>query len=139
MSFGNFGNNDRLRALSNIAKISKTHKLNIKLLTKIPKEFWDRNKSVEINCAQERKKNPDIRTQICLGNKDIELMTKHKNDLYWQSTPLSAFGPIEPPSISTITASVTPEGRLPKRGPSSPLNADTSKHHKGSNSPEPTS
>ena len=52
------GDNACLRALNSIAKIIKGRKLEIKLITKIPKEFWDQNKSLEINCAKEKKLIP---------------------------------------------------------------------------------
>lgn len=131
------GNDTRMMVLSTIARLSKNHKMDIKLITKIPKEYWERSKSIENNCTKMRREDPELRTQVWLGYEDLELMTKHKKDMFWQTTPLDAFGPIEPPCFSSSTPVNTPEGRQKKRGPSSPLISDISKQHKGSASPQP--
>lgn len=81
------GNDARLSALNTIAKLSKKHKMDVRLLPKIPKEFWERSRSLELNCFNERKQHPELRTQIRLGYKDLELMTKNSSEAFWQPNP----------------------------------------------------
>ena len=110
-----------------LAVLSKSKQLDpsVKLITKIPNQFWSRNKSLESNCYHERQNNPNLRYQIHLGQVDLELQTKSKNDLFWQVTPLEAFGPLEP--IQTTSILKTPEGRGPKRAANSPLTNEVKK------------
>ena len=133
------GESERLKILSTIARISIGRKLKIKLLTKIPFQYWNRNKSLEHNCYIKRQEDPNIRTQIRLGRKDIELWTKSNKEAYWRLTPIEAFGSVDPCSIHLPpNKTLTPEGRASKRGASSPLNSDQAKYPKGSNSPGPS-
>ena len=127
------GDQNRLKCLNSVAVLSKSKQLDptVKLITKIPNQFWSRNKSLESNCQHERQNNPNLRYQIRLGQVDLELQTKSKNDLYWQVTPLEAFGPLEP--IQTTSILKTPEGRGPKRAANSPLTNEVKKNqHWGS-------
>ena len=109
-----------------------------KLLSKIPREFWERNKLIEMNCSNERRKNLELRTQIQIGKKDFELIMKHKSDFFRQITPLEAFGPVQPLNINHSLK--TTEGRRPKREASSPLSNEMNKKpNMGDQSPLPTS
>ena len=92
---------------------------------------------MESNCFIQRQTNPSLRTQIRLGQVDLELRTKHKNDLLWQITPLEAFGPLKPPQITNIL--IAPEGRKVKRVASSPLTGEVLKKNQHWGSVPPTS
>ena len=50
------GNRERLQILSTIARLSIGRQMKIRLLTKIPQQFWARNKQLEYYCSVERKK-----------------------------------------------------------------------------------
>ena len=65
---------------STMAALSRKNKLDVKAITKMPPQFWDRNRSLENNCAQQRKLQPNLKTQIRLGKQDLELWTKSQND-----------------------------------------------------------
>ena len=126
------GDKNRIRVLAQIGKLARNKKLNIRLITKIPYQFWDRNKTLEDLCFKERERNPNLRTQIRLGKSDLELMTKFKDEIYWRSTPNEAYGQLPEAEIDQITK--TPEGRNKKREANSPLISEvTKKTNLGSN------
>ena len=131
------GNKARLTILSQIAKESIGRQLQIRLLTKIPQQFWSRNKLLEYNCAMERKKNPNLRTQIRLGQFDLELWTKEKGEQFWRLTPLEAFGSLDPYTVNYPKDQAPTQDRIPKRGATSPLTSNPNKLHRRSNSPDP--
>ena len=113
------------KCLNTVAELSKGRLLYVKLLTKISSQFWARNKSLESNCYLQRQQNLNVHTQIHLGQVDLELCTKFKNDLFWKITPLEAYGLLEPPQTTTILK--TPEGRQSKREANSPLMSEVKK------------
>ena len=79
------------------------------LLTLLTKET-----KLEIQCRKEREKNTNLRTQIRLGVKDLELLTKNKGDRYWKIQDVEFFGELLEieTDISHLSCSpTTPEGR----------------------------
>ena len=108
--------------------------MKIRLISKIPMQFWERNKALENLCYRERQQNPNLRTQIRLGKDDLELMTKHRDELYWRSTPNEAYGQIPEAEIDNVTK--TPEGRHQKRGANTPLNSEVTKKSNLGSTPE---
>ena len=123
---------------SNVAKIFKRASLvqrgkpqKIIILSKIPKEFWSRHRSIDHNCWQARSSNKLLRTQIRLGTNDLELYTKQKNEFIWLKTPLTEFGEINDVELEYKIS--TPEGRMTynKRG-ASPLTGTEKKIREGS-------
>ena len=123
-----------MRILTQIGHLSKGRKLNIRLITKIPQQFWNRNKVLEQNCFNERQKDPNLRTQVRLGRNDLELRTKYRSEIYWRTTPLEAYGSLPDPEIDK--ESRTPEGRNNKRGANSPLTNEISKRTNMGSTPE---
>ena len=113
--------------------MSKPKKLDIKVMPKIPPQFWDRNRSLEANCTYQRKTNPNLKTQVRLGQQDLELWTKSSNDPYWlQMVNIEAFGPIEPINLTQPQniKTTTPQGRgnLKRAATSPPQHQSTSKN-----------
>ena len=82
------GDINRIKVLSQIGKLARNKKLNIRLITKIPHQFWERNRCLENLCFKERERNPKLRTQIRLGKTDIELFTKFKDEIFWRNTDI---------------------------------------------------
>ena len=46
----------------------------------IPPNFHDRFMSLNRICMEKRKEDPNLRTQLRFGSKDVEIWIKHKND-----------------------------------------------------------
>ena len=65
---------------------------NIRLLKYIPPWCYDRNKELEILCRLEREKDPDLRTKIILGHRDLKLNVKKKGDTFYKRVPIEYFG-----------------------------------------------
>ena len=92
-----------------------------------PPCLWHRKIALDRLAAKERLHNSRLRTQIRLGQSDIELWTKEKHEAFYTKIPTEAFGPLPP--IGTRDpqqiAPVPPPGRSPppnnnKRKPTSP-------------------
>ena len=64
----------------------------IKLLKYIPPWSYERNKELEIQCRLEREKNPDLRTKILLGHRDLKLNIKLKGDNFYKRVNVEYFG-----------------------------------------------
>ena len=64
----------------------------INLITFIPSILWRRKQKLIENCKEAQKQDINLRYQVRLGSKDIELWTKHVGENYFQKTPLFAFG-----------------------------------------------
>ena len=64
----------------------------IRLLKYIPAWCYDRNKELEILCRLERDKDPDLRTKITLGHRDLKLNVKKKGDTFYKRVPIEHFG-----------------------------------------------
>ena len=69
----------------------------------------------ENNCKEEKKKNPDLRYLVKLGQDNIELWTKQLREPQYSKQPLTVFGNIEEPNIDKIVT--TPKfGQSPPKG-----------------------
>ena len=128
------GDKNRIKILSQIGRLAKGKKLNIRLISKIPQQFWERSRALERNCYDERQKNPRLRTQVRLGKSDLELMTKYKEEMYWRTTPIEEYG--ELPAAELNHEIKTPEGRQTKRGANTPLTSENVKRNNMGMSPE---
>ena len=64
----------------------------IKLLKYIPPWSYERNKELEIQCRLQREKNPDLRTKILLGHRDLKLNIKLKGDNFYKRVNVEYFG-----------------------------------------------
>ena len=128
------GDRNRIKIMSQIGRLAKGKKLNIRLISKIPQQFWERNKVLENLCYNERQLNPNLRTQVRLGKQDLELMTKHKDEMFWRSTPNEAYGQLPEPETEYVLK--TPEGRQNKRGANTPLDSEVSKKTNLGSTPE---
>ena len=58
----------------------------------IPLILWRRKQKLIKNIKEAQKQDINLRYQVRLGSKDIELWTKHVGENYFQKTPLFAFG-----------------------------------------------
>ena len=63
-----------------------------RLLKYIPQWFYKRNKELEILCRIEREKNPDLRTKVMLGHRDLQLSIKKKGDSFYRRVSIEYFG-----------------------------------------------
>ena len=72
-------------------------------MTFIPSFLWDRKTKLLENCKQQQQKDQNLRYQIRLGRKDIELWTKYQGEKYFRKTPILAFGDL--PEIEDDTFS----------------------------------
>ena len=64
----------------------------IKLLKYIPQWCYERNKELEILCRLEREKNPNLRTKVLLGHRDLKLSIKQKGDEFYKRVSVEYFG-----------------------------------------------
>ena len=64
----------------------------IKLLKYIPSWCYERNKELEILCRMEREKDPNLRTKVLLGHKDLKLSIKQKGDDFYKRVSIEYFG-----------------------------------------------
>ena len=70
------------------------------LLTYFPPHLYDKKRNLDRLLKLQRNIEPTLRTQIRLGDHDLELFTKHKDEKYWRQTLLTAYGdPANPPVI----------------------------------------
>ena len=65
---------------------------NVRLLKYIPPWCYDRNKELEILCRLEREKDPNLRTKVLLGHRDLKLSVKQKGDTFYKRVPVEYFG-----------------------------------------------
>merc|ERR1712240_954224 len=90
-----------------------------------PQELFRTIKSIEQNCKEAKKTNPDLRYQVKLGPDNIELWTKLLREPQYTKQELTTYGPIIEPVIDKITTLPNfglspPKGRTFKRLRDSP-------------------
>ena len=64
----------------------------IKLLKYIPPWSYERNKELEILCRLEREKDPNLRTKILLGHRDLKLSIKQKGEEFYKRVSVEYYG-----------------------------------------------
>ena len=85
----------------------------IRLLKYIPPWCYDRNKELEILCRLERDRNPELRTKVMLGHKDLQISIKKRGESSYRRVSVEYFGKlpgfnfIQPSNLSPSS----PEGR----------------------------
>ena len=80
-----------------------------------PQELFRTIKSIEQNCKEEKKRNPNLQYQVKLGQDNIELWTKLLKEPQYTKQSLTVFGNIEEPNIDKIVT--TPNfGQSPPKG-----------------------
>ena len=67
---------------------------NVRLLKYIPPWCYDRNKELEILCRLEREKDPNLRTKILLGHRDLKLSVKKKGETFYKRVSVEHLGKI---------------------------------------------
>ena len=82
-----------------------------------PQELFRTIKSIEQNCKEHKKTNPELRYQVKLGPHNIELWTKLLREPQYTKQPLTAYGSNIEPNIEKITT-------LPNFGQSPPKGRD---------------
>ena len=79
----------------------------IKLLKYTPNWAYERNKQLEIRCRLARENDPELRTQVRLGNDDLVLLIKRKGEDRYKRVNVEYFG--ELPCLQfDIDAEVSP-------------------------------
>ena len=68
---------------------------NIRICNYFPPQVWEKKRKLENILKEERLKNPQLRTQIRMGNDGLVLMTKYVSEMYYRPTPLNAYGEID--------------------------------------------
>ena len=63
----------------------------IRLLKYIPPWCYDRNKELEILCRLERDRNPELRTKVMLGHKDLQLSIKKRGESSYRRVSVEHF------------------------------------------------
>ena len=64
----------------------------IRLLKYIPHWCYKRNKELEILCRMERERDPNLRTKVLLGHRDLKLNIKKKGDPQYKRVSVEYFG-----------------------------------------------
>ena len=60
-------------------------------MTFYPQHIYQKKRNLDTILRKQRKLEPNLRTQIRLGVKDIELFTKNVGDFQWCPTPISHY------------------------------------------------
>ena len=83
---------------------------------------WSRKKNLEKLLKIARSENPELRTQIRMGDEDITLYTKMVGQPFYQWTPITKYGDpnMEIPDISMTTSTrkrkeITPDKNMDKK------------------------
>ena len=120
------------KIFSRVASLSKDK--NLKIYNYFPRELWARKISLEHNCKIASESNKQLRTQIRIGEHDIQLYTKMTNEKYWMKTPNEAYGALKPIGVDHMA---TPkkdrsEEQTNKRAARSPIDNQNNKKQKDS-------
>ena len=86
---------------------------NVRLLKYIPQWCYDRNKELEIQCRLERERDPELRTKILLGHRDLILSIKRKGDMFYKRVPVELFGKL--PGFNFLKVAELSPGAPPGR------------------------
>ena len=98
-----------------IQKQSSYYKREARAIMYPPQELFRTIKSIEQNCKEAKKTNPNLRYQVKLGPDNIELWTKLLREPQYTKQSLTAYGNIEEPNIDKIVT--TPNfGQSPPKG-----------------------
>ena len=84
----------------------------IQIKTFIPACLWERFVELESICKEERRKDVHLRTQIRVGKKDLELLTKYKEDPQWCLRSTTYFGPLPCVGASQTKQASPPRERI---------------------------
>lgn len=100
---------------------SRVRNNDISLITYTPTCLWDRKVELERLCSIERSKDRSLRTQVRIGDVDVQLWTKQIRDPYYNKINNKAFGPLPPygsaVSFTESSSSHPPAGRSPPHNP----------------------
>ena len=87
---------------------------NIQLITYYPAQLWNKRKEWNEIMKEARKTNPELRYQINVGKKDLELKTKHTGEVMYQTTSINEFVKSRP---NIVLEDVPSQSPILKRGP----------------------
>ena len=99
---------------------SRIRNSDISLITYTPTCLWDRKVELERLCHIERSKDRSLRTQVRIGESDVQLWTKKVREPFYNKINNKAFGPLPPygsSSQSIESSSQPPSGRSPPPNP----------------------
>ena len=98
-----------------IQKQSEYYKREAQAIMYPPQELFRTIKSIEQNCKEAKKSNPNLRYQVKLGPDNIELWTKLLREPQYTKQSLTTYGNIVEPNIDKIIT--TPNfGQSPPKG-----------------------
>ena len=108
---------------------SRLRERRVNLYNFFPRELWARKLSLDSNCRKARMEDSKLRTQVRLGETDIQLYTKYVEEPFWRKTPNEQYGELSP--VGSNIEYSPPRNReiqLPNKRQGSPLeNNDNSK------------
>ena len=64
----------------------------IRVITYFPKQLWQKKKNLDIILSEARKKDSKLRTQVRMGDEDLQLFTKNVGEPFWMKTPINHYG-----------------------------------------------
>ena len=101
---------------------NKSKNEEIKVINYFPPQLWSRKKNLEKLLKIARSENPELRTQIRMGDEDITLYTKMVGQPFYQWTPITKYGDpnMEIPDINMTTSTrkrkeITPDKNMDKK------------------------
>ena len=80
-------------------RAAKYRRKNVQLMTYFPKHLYRRKRNLDVYLRRQRQLEPRLRTQICLGQTDISLVTKYADEPYWKEINVNAYGD---PSVDPV-------------------------------------
>ena len=92
------------------------------------RQLWNRKAALEAILKEQRLKEPQLRTQIRMGDTDLILMTKYQGEPFFRPTPINAYGDIHEYVLCNTDKQ--------KRKEISPVNRAAKKHKVGDLSDE---
>ena len=67
----------------------------IRVINYFPLQLWRKKCALDALLKEARLNEPNLRTLIRMGGKDIKLMTKYVGELYYREKPINAYGDME--------------------------------------------